>query len=363
MAREKSAVNKCTSRIPGSRTVEFQPGTRNLFFHILTKCNLRCMHCYINPEQHGTRTLDADTIRQWLRIFVKGSDFLENRGVAADNVPEKTNVIFLGGEPTLNPALADGIREARALGYGSVTVDTNGYLFHDILDKVTPEDVDYISFSLDGSSAERNDPIRGKGSFEKCTSGIRQAAERGFAVSSIFTASARNIDDLPAMPELLSGLGVMRFFIQIIGIRGNPAKEGGQGLQLDRERWESVVPGVVQKCAELGIHVTWPSVFVPHDREFACAGLVADNYFVFPNGRVYTCPLCEDYPIHSYSIEAGRLEKTPPINEQQLYGLNIPEGCVMNRILHPGNIRYAQDGTPEDRIACCMLKEELRPSS
>jgi len=347
--------------VPDSRTVEFQPGTRNLFFHILTRCNLNCMHCYINREQHGTDTLDAETISQWLRIFVKGSDFLENRGISADNVPEKTNVIFLGGEPTLNPALADGICEARALGYGSVTVDTNGYLFNDILDRVTPEQVDFFSFSLDGSTPEKNDPVRGKGSFEKCTQGIRKAIERGFGVSSIFTAGAHNIDDLENMPQLLHELGVRRFFIQVIGIRGNSAKKGGKQLQLDRQRWEAVVPGVAMQCAALGMHVTWPSVFVPEGRQFACAGLVADNYFVFPNGRVYTCPLCEDFPIHSYEISAGKLVKRPPITERDLYGLNIPEGCVMNRILHPGNIEYDPDGKPLNRIACCMLKEELVP--
>ncbi len=356
-----SSNNAGNGRLPGSRTVEFQPGTRNLFFHILTRCNLRCMHCYINKEQHGTETLDAATINRWLRLFVKGSDFLENRGISTDNVPEKTNVIFLGGEPTLNPALADGIREARTLGYGSVTVDTNGYLFNDILHKVTPDQVDYFSFSLDGSTPERNDPIRGSGSFEACTAGIRQAVQMGFGVSSIFTASSRNIDDLPNMPELLHDMGVRRFFIQIIGIRGNSAKKGGAELQIHRKRWDATVPEVVRRCAELGIYVTWPSVYVPDDREFACAGIVADNYFVFPNGRVYTCPLCEDYSIHAYEICDGRLVKRPPINEQDLYGLKIPEGCVMNRILHPMNIEYAPDGTPRDRVACCMLKEELIP--
>ena len=344
------------------RTVEFQPGTRNIFFHILTSCNLSCMHCYINREQHGTRTLDFDTIRTWLRIFVKGNSSLEHRGIPADNVPEKTNVIFLGGEPTMNPALAGAIKEARVLGYGSITVDTNGYLFNDILDRVDPDDMDYFSFSLDGSCPENNDPIRGRGCFEKCTSGIKHAMDRGFGVSSIFTASAQNIDDLENMPALLHTLGVRRFFIQIIGIRGNPAKrEKGAGLQVDRKIWEAVVPGVARHCQELGIHVTWPKVFVDKDKEFACAGLVADNYFIFPNGRVYTCPLCEDFPIHSHEIVKEKLEMRPHINERDLYGLDIPEGCVMNRILHPGNIRYGTDGSPESRIACCMLKEELRP--
>ena len=348
--------------VPGARTVEFQPGTRNIFFHILTSCNLRCIHCYINREQHGTGTLDAETIRKWLAIFVKGSPFLESRGIMAEDVPENTNVIFLGGEPTLNPALADAITAAREMGYGSITVDTNGYLFNNILDSVTPDQVDYFSFSLDGSCPEINDAIRGEGSFEKCTSGIKEAVKRGFGVSSIFTASSRNIDDLENMPGLLHDLGVRRFFIQIVGIRGNPAREHGKGLQLQREVWNARVPKAVTRCAGLGIHVTWPSVFVPQGREFACAGLVADNYFVFPNGRVYTCPLCEDYPVHSFEIRNNTLERMPPINERHLYGLEIPEGCVMNRILHPGNIRYDDTGRPMDRIACCMLKEELAPA-
>ena len=46
-----------------------------------------------------------------------------------------------------------------------MTVDSNGYLFNDLLDKTTPELLDYLSFSLDGPDAETNDPIRGEGRF------------------------------------------------------------------------------------------------------------------------------------------------------------------------------------------------------
>jgi len=335
------------------RTVEFQPHSRNLFFHILTACNLKCAHCYINPDQHGTRTLDEDAIKGWLRLFS-----LEHGSGAIKKVQD-TNVIFLGGEPTLNPALAPGIKEARRLGYASITVDTNGYLFHNILDKVTPEYVDYFSFSLDGSKPEINDSIRGRGTFETCTKGIRAAVKRGFAASSIFTASAANIHDLPNMPKLLQKLGVSRFFIQVIGIRGNPAREGGARLQLTRDVWESVVPGTAFEAAKLGLVCHYPKVFLERDEPFECAGIVAENYFVFPNGRVYTCPLCEDYPLHSYEIRQGRLEIRPPLTESELYTLKIPEGCVMNKLFHPGNLEYDQRGEPKYKIACCMLKEEV----
>ena len=40
------------------RTVAFSRNSANVFFHILTRCNLKCRHCYINPEQHGRRPVD-----------------------------------------------------------------------------------------------------------------------------------------------------------------------------------------------------------------------------------------------------------------------------------------------------------------
>lgn len=344
------------------RTVEFKPHTRNIFLHILTKCNLTCRHCYINPKEHGSGVLNADTIVDWLGLLAH-EVHMPHHPPGFYNSPENTNLIFLGGEPTLNPALPLAIKEARRLGYGSVTVDTNGFLFHDILDKITPEELNYLSFSLDGSSPEINDSIRGQGVFEVCVAGIKRAISRGFCVSVIFTASRMNLHDLGNMPGLLAGLGVKRFFIQVIGIRGRSSETqtAVSSLQLNRDEWEPVVSRTAMASAKLGIHVTYPKVFLGPHEQFVCAGLVARNYFVFPNGRVYRCPLCEDYPMHSLEIKNGRLIERPPITERELFQLTIPEGCVFNRILHPGNIRYDEIGRPDFRIACCMLKEEVLP--
>ena len=53
------------------KTVAFSRRSANVFFHLLTRCNLHCRHCYINPEQHGSRTLDIDTIEKWLALFCR----------------------------------------------------------------------------------------------------------------------------------------------------------------------------------------------------------------------------------------------------------------------------------------------------
>lgn len=331
-----------------SRTVAFSRAATNVFFHILTGCNLRCRHCYINPDQHGEDMLPVSTIAAWLSAFADRAD--------------RANLILLGGEPTLHPGLADAIRAARRIGFRSVTVDTNGYLFHDILDRVTPAEVDVFSFSLDGATAATNDAIRGEGVHETCLAGIRAAKARGFGVSLIYTVSAANLRELDRMPPLLRELGVDRFFIQVIGLRGKSAG-AGKTLRLSRAEWLSVVPSAAEAAAESGIPTFYPRVFLEDEEPFACAGTCADNYFIFPNGRVYRCPLCEDYPLHGMEFSGDRLISRPPVNEGDLFALSIPEGCVMNRLIQPDNLRYAPDGRPEYRIACCMLKEEVRPET
>jgi MoaA/NifB/PqqE/SkfB family radical SAM enzyme len=240
-----------------------------------------------------------------------------------------------------------------------VTIDTNGYLFHDILSKVEPVDVDYFSFSLDGATAATNDAIRGSGSFDACTRGIRRAGDAGFSVSVIFTVSRLNIHELHLMGPVLQSLGVKRFFIQVIGIRGRSANHRADELQVARNEWIETVPAAAEKIARRGLTVTYPKVFLAADETFECAGRVADNYFVFPNGRVYRCPLCEDYPLHSLEITEDGIVGRSPINESDLFQLDIPEGCVMNKLIQPDNLYYRGNGKPEYRIACCLLKEEL----
>ncbi|MBA3017867.1 MAG: radical SAM protein [Proteobacteria bacterium] len=328
------------------KTVSFSKNSTNVFFHILTKCNLNCRHCYINTEQHGKDTLPLSTIEAWLGAFAEKS--------------KTANVIFLGGEPTIHPDLSFAIKKAKNMGYSSITVDTNGYLFNDILSKVSPDDVDYFSFSLDGATRNTNNMIRGEGSYDKCIEGIGKAVSMGFGTSLIYTVSRVNIHELEMMAPLLDELNIERFFIQVIGIRGKPAQINQEKLQVSRSEWLSIIPDVAEKVAKRGITVSYPKVFLSNEETFECAGIVAENYFIFPNGRVYRCPVCEDFPLHSMVFKDNRLVNTGKLNENDFFHLNIPEGCVMNKLVQPDNLSYKSDGTPEYKIACCLLKEQIK---
>lgn len=346
-----------------ARTVGFQPGERNIFFHILTSCNLACKHCYINKEQHGTNMLSLETIKSWLDIFAISRPPDQNAGKE-----NGSNLILLGGEPSLHPDLAGVIAYAKQLGF-SVTVDSNGYLFHDLLNRTSPEQLDYLSFSLDGPEPAVNDPIRGEGVFQVCTENLKKGVAKGFNVSLIYTVSSRNIDHLHKMVPLLAKWGVKRFFIQVIGLRGQTASgeatgdNGADRWQVSYDKWMDIVPRVAQDVARAGIHVLYPKVYLEQDEQFECAGLVAQNYFIFPNGRVYRCPLCEDYPINQLNITDNRLVRNRGLLEDKFFHLHIPEGCVMNKLLQPDNIHYDEKGNPLHRISCCLLKQEVVPGS
>jgi MoaA/NifB/PqqE/SkfB family radical SAM enzyme len=329
-----------------ARTVGFKPGERNVFFHILTTCNLSCRHCYVNQDQHGTSSVSRRELEKWLQLFISKD--------------KETNIIFLGGEPTLHPDLPYGICLARALGYRSITVDTNGFLFHDFLEKVSPADLDYLSFSLDGPTPAVNDPIRGAGVFDICSGKLQLAVKRGFNVSVICTVSRYNIDSLNEMPPLLAGWGVKRFFIQVIGIRGKTARHCEEDWQLSPQDWLDKVPAAAQAAAELGIHVIYPKVFLTDKEVFECGGRVAENYFIFPNGRVYQCPLGEDYAVNTFRIQENQLIRNSGLTEERFFALDIPEGCVMHKLLQSDNLEYSDEGRPLYRISCCLLKQEIR---
>jgi MoaA/NifB/PqqE/SkfB family radical SAM enzyme len=328
-----------------AETVQFKAGERNVFFHILTACNLSCAHCYIDPRQHGRRPVSRATLMRWLRLFH------DPAGV--------NNLVLLGGEPTLHEHLPEAVQFAARIGYASITVDTNGYCFNNILERV-PNDVTVFSFSLDGPTARINDALRGPGSFDTSLANLKRAVSLGFNTSVIYTVSHLNITALAEMPRLLADLGVMRFFIQVIGLRGKAASCETH-LQVAPRQWLSTIPAVAQEAAELGLTAIYPKVYLAPTEPFVCAGEVAQNFFIFPNGRVYRCPLCEDLPIHSFEIEADRLRTTEGLTEQQLFGLTIPEGCVMNKLLQPGNITYDAQGRPRHRISCCLLKQRIGP--
>ena len=324
-------------------TVQFSKSAANVFLHVLTRCNLRCRHCYINPEQHGRRRLPLARIERWLEILA-----LRSPGA---------NLVLLGGEPTLHPELPQAVRCARRLGYASVTIDTNGYLFHDILARVTPAEVDVFSFSLDGATAAVNDRVRGEGSYATCVDGIRRARARGFHTSLIFTVSRANLDELDRMGALLTELGVERFFIQVLGLRGQAAADaagrrtrrpcacrgpsGRSGCRPPRgHRGRAGCTWSIRRCSSTPAS---PS---------SAPGAWPTTTSSSPTAGSTAARCARTTRSTAWSSAATGWWRPPALNERDFFRLNVAEGCVMNALIQPCRAGTRRLLPLENRTSC-----------
>ncbi len=136
-----------------------------------TLCNFTCSHCFIScsPHNRSFAFLSREDVRQRVQEAIP-------LGVK--------EFYFTGGEPFLNPAMTDILCDT--LQVGPVTVLTNASVFKlqwlKQLKQAEESSRYSLEFrvSLDGVSAETNDPIRGSGTFERTVRGIGELASHGF---------------------------------------------------------------------------------------------------------------------------------------------------------------------------------------
>ena len=140
----------------------FGNNLRQVFMYLIDSCNLNCVQCLYKLDMSFQVEKKEIALEDAINLI---SDFREMGAV---------KLTLMGGEPTLyglkenNEPLLKLIKKSKELGYEYVRIDTNGMFNPSLLERPEFQLLDEITFSLDGPNAEINDPIRGKGSFEKC---------------------------------------------------------------------------------------------------------------------------------------------------------------------------------------------------
>ncbi len=165
-----------------------------LWFNTGTLCNITCEGCYIESSPTNDR-LAYLTLADLRAVL----DEAERAGMAPEEIG------FTGGEPFMNPAFCDLLAEALARA-PRVLVLTNAMRPMQrprVLDRLAPliaEAGARLTFrvSLDHYRAERNDAIRGAGSFAAALEGLRWLAGRG-AQLAVAARALWEDEDEPAM--------------------------------------------------------------------------------------------------------------------------------------------------------------------
>ena len=178
-------------------------------WNMTRRCNLRCIHCYSQSQ-------DKDYPGEL--TTGEGKSLIDD--LAQFQVPV---ILFSGGEPLMRPDLPELAQYATSKGIRAV-ISTNGTLITPDMAKVLKEiGLSYVGVSLDGLQ-ETNDRFRGmSGAFDHALQGIKNCQAQGIKVGLRFTVNKRNVQDVPAIFQLLEAEDIPRvcFYHLVYAGRGS----------------------------------------------------------------------------------------------------------------------------------------------
>ncbi len=169
---------------------------RELWLHVNDFCNLACAHCLVSSGPDLGQGLPTERLLDAI-----------DQGVALG----AERFFFTGGEPMARPDIFDLTRRIVEHHERELVILTNGTLFtgdrSKTLTALATERL-RVQISLDGASAGTNDPIRGKGTFDRIVDGIRRATESSLRPTMTMTLLERNLAEVDAFVELAASFGV-----------------------------------------------------------------------------------------------------------------------------------------------------------
>lgn len=260
-----------------------------LWIHANNSCNLQCTHCLVNSGPWSDKGLDTKTL---FKLIDEASDLGVYR------------FFFTGGEPFIRKDIFDLINQVTKGTDTELIVLTNGMFFNykDYLQqflKVYRNKVK-LQISLDGSTPQANDNIRGKGTFNKIIKGIKTAVEHELDPTITTVINSDNVDDLRNITRLLHQIGVKNHHLLWVHQRGR-ITDGSDHMIVPTYKLIEVISDTKELADELGINIdNFEAIkgrlksrkFTKHDLSNACW----ESLCVYSDGEVYPSAAFANYP-------------------------------------------------------------------
>lgn len=188
--------------------VEIPAGDEFYFqWHLTERCNQRCAHCY--HESYASS--DEMTLADLHAAFSEMERALRAWGRVG-------SFSLTGGEPFMRReelyALIERLDSSEFVGYYDIL--TNGSLMsaEDVHSLSSRTKLRRVQLSLEGPSAESNDAIRGRGTFDRTVAAIDSLKDVGIEVAVMTTITKRNMTLLPQLIDLLASHRVDTFAME-----------------------------------------------------------------------------------------------------------------------------------------------------
>lgn len=326
-----------------------KPALFKASFELTERCNLRCLHCYIN-QPAGDSDLRARelTTEEWRSLLKEMAD----AGLLW--------LLITGGEPLLRRDFVELYVYAKRLGL-HVSVYTNGTL-------LTPEladlFVDYppwkIEVTLYGASPGVYESVTGvEGSYERCTQGIELLLERGVNLGLKTVVISPNASELSAMRDMADRWGVEFRYDPMIFSR-NDGSRHPTIYRLAPERivdLESKDPSRLEVLCRL---CSAPMGEPNQDLLFTC-GAGAGTCHIDAYGAAYPCIGARwlRYDLLGQGLSGLLDDFLPTVRKMTIGRGNVCRQCALYNLCQPCPAwAYRETGDPEgiDPFRCELAK-------
>jgi radical SAM protein len=181
-----------------------------VYWETTLACGLACRHC------RATAVPERSPLELTMQ---EGFGLLDRVLGFGDPLP---HVVFTGGDPLRRPDLEALVAGATERGIGaSLAPAVTPDLTKDRLASLKAAGIQTISLSLDGSSPELHDGLRGvPGTFAMTMRAAEWAHEVGLPIQVNTLVTDTTLDDLPAIYEVVGRMGILRwslFFLISVG--------------------------------------------------------------------------------------------------------------------------------------------------
>jgi AdoMet-dependent heme synthase len=187
-----------TSTVNTRTSVDFGQRPMLVFWETTQACLLACRHC----RASATTRPSPDELST-----AEGRGLIEQ--VAGFGRPYPI-LVLTGGDCLLRPDLFSLVDYAVSLGIPvCLSPSVTPLLDAEMIDRIARSGVRAVSISLDGSSAQVHDGVRGvPGHFDMTVAAVRDLLAAGITVQVNTTVMDANADELPAIAALLAAAGV-----------------------------------------------------------------------------------------------------------------------------------------------------------
>lgn len=281
----------------------------NIFLYVTERCQLRCGHCYMGDRLERGLTLPYERAARIISHCRKlGGEY----------------ITFLGGEPTLHPELPRMVAYANMLGYKQVMIDSNGLSF-ERLNKVPPDQLHYVTISLDGATASTHELVRGKGTFENTTATIETLVRNGYRVRLNSTVFRFNQHEAAAVLKYADRVGVSLVNFHTFSEEGYGRTKVEWGLR--KEEWITFCDWLNHARDSYKTSIWYPPTWARLEslERYAkegfcgCLGCSLDRLSIFPDGRCYVCSVLFDETMHFATMTDEGLVLNRGTNEFELF--------------------------------------------